>query len=91
MNCDTPHTQDVVEAGQCGDCGQMWCQNCGAEITPAELRYETNGPGEPSWIEWGCCHCLKGRHVHMTAEREDMLRDAADDRRLQEAREGVEL
>jgi hypothetical protein len=85
--CDTEHTEAVIASGRCGDCGQLWCSSCERAIEPSDLRYETNSPGEPSFVEWGCVHCLKGRHVHMTAEREAMLKNERDERQISERQE----
>lgn len=88
MTCDTPHTEAVIQSGQCGDCGAAWCQNCEAILRPGDGRYEENGPGEPSYVIRGCVACLSGRGVHRYADDLDAARDAEVDRRLDEQREG---
>ncbi len=65
----------------------MTCPNCEAIIRASERRYETNAPGEPSFLEHGCSKCLTGRHVHRYAEHEDRLRNEHDERQISEARE----
>lgn len=87
MTCETAHTDEVIESGSCGDCGQMWCPSCQKAVGPAELRYEENRPGEPSWIEHGCVHCLPGRLSQRYREQEERLLDAHIDRQIDRYRE----